>query len=37
MNHKFDFLDEEISQLKAENRFITLHISFYFRYPKFLV
>ena len=26
MNHKFDFLDDEISQLKAENRFITLHI-----------
>lgn len=26
MNHKFDFLDDEIKQLKAENRFITLHI-----------
>ncbi len=26
MNHKFDFLDQEIAQLKAENRFITLHI-----------
>ena len=26
MNKKFDFLDEEITQLKAENRFIKLHI-----------
>ena len=26
MNKKFDFLDEEIAQLKAENRFIKLHI-----------
>lgn len=26
MNKKFDFLDEEIEQLKAENRFIKLHI-----------
>ena len=26
MNKKFDFLDQEIAQLKAENRFIKLHI-----------
>ena len=26
MNKKFDFLDDEIAQLKAENRFIKLHI-----------
>ena len=26
MNEKFAFLDEEIAQLKAENRFIKLHI-----------
>ncbi len=26
MNDKFAFLDDEINQLKSENRFITLHI-----------